>query len=165
MRRPRHAALVDKAIDACIAAIEIYNKPDFRDREEAFSILMFNAWELLLKARVLRENKGDQRSIELWEPVKRQATAMSDCSIRATLAAEESGSTTRTSFPSLISTTCSSRELPIFSPRSKARELLESPWIVGFGLSNILARFDRLTRLITEKPRDNIGRANLPHHA
>jgi len=37
MRRPRHAALVEKAIDACIAAIEIYNKPDFRYREDAIS--------------------------------------------------------------------------------------------------------------------------------
>jgi uncharacterized protein DUF3644 len=64
--------LVDKAVDGCIAAIEIYNKPDFRYREEAFSILMFNAWELLLKARVLKENKGDPRSIEIWEPVRKK---------------------------------------------------------------------------------------------
>jgi len=65
-------ALVDKAIDACIAAIEIYNKPDFRYREEAFSILMYNAWELLLKARVIKENKNSARSIEIWEPVKKK---------------------------------------------------------------------------------------------
>ena len=64
--------LVDKAIDACVAAIEIYNKPDFRYREEAFSILMFNAWELLLKARVLKENRGEPRSIEIWEPVRKK---------------------------------------------------------------------------------------------
>jgi Protein of unknown function (DUF3644) len=61
-------ALVDKSIEACIAAIEIYNKPDFRYREEAFSILMLNAWELLLKARILKENKNKPRAIELWEP-------------------------------------------------------------------------------------------------
>ena len=65
-------ALVDKAIDACIAAIEVYNKPDFRYREEAFSILMFNAWELLLKARVMKENNGLTRSIEIWEPVRKK---------------------------------------------------------------------------------------------
>jgi hypothetical protein len=65
-------ALVDKAIDACIAAIEVYNKPDFRYREEAFSILMFNAWELLLKARVMKESKNNTRSIEIWEPVKKK---------------------------------------------------------------------------------------------
>src|SRR5689334_10407400 len=68
MPQPRHVALVDKAVDACLAAMEIYNKPDFRYREEAFSILMLNAWELLLKARVIQENKGDHKAIEVWEP-------------------------------------------------------------------------------------------------
>lgn len=67
MPAPRHAGLVDKSIDACVAAIEIYNKPVFQYREEAFAILMLNAWELLLKARVLQENKGSLRSIQVWE--------------------------------------------------------------------------------------------------
>lgn len=65
-------ALVAKAIDACVAAIEVYNKPDFRYREEAFSILMFNAWELLLKARILKENKNRSRSIEVWASTVRK---------------------------------------------------------------------------------------------
>ena len=34
-----------------MAAIEVYNKPNFSYREEAFSLLMVNAWELLLKAK------------------------------------------------------------------------------------------------------------------
>ncbi len=67
MRRARHSHLVDKAIDAAISAIEIYNKPSFRYREETFAILMLNAWELLLKARILKENKNRIRSIEVWE--------------------------------------------------------------------------------------------------
>src|SRR6266536_3764567 len=67
MRRARHSHLVDKAIDAAISAIEIYNKPIFRNREETFAILMLNAWELLLKARILKENKNRIRSIEVWE--------------------------------------------------------------------------------------------------
>ena len=67
MRPPRHMALVNKSVDACLAAIEIYNKPDFRYREEAFSILMLNAWELLLKARVMKESGGKLRGIEVWE--------------------------------------------------------------------------------------------------
>jgi hypothetical protein len=67
MRRPRHAYLVDKAIEAVISAIEVYNKPGFRYREETFAILMLNAWELLLKARILKENKNRLRSIEVWE--------------------------------------------------------------------------------------------------
>ena len=59
--------LVEKSVDACLAALEIYNKPNFQYREEAFSILMLNAWELLLKARVIQQNGGKFRAIEVWE--------------------------------------------------------------------------------------------------
>ncbi len=45
------ADLSQKSIHAAIAAIEIYNKPNFLYREEAFALLMTNAWELLLKAK------------------------------------------------------------------------------------------------------------------
>jgi hypothetical protein len=61
---------LDKSIDAAISAIEIYNKPVFRYREEAFAILMLNAWELLLKARILKENQNRLASIEVWERVR-----------------------------------------------------------------------------------------------
>lgn len=72
MRPPRYVYLVDKAMSACLAAIEIYNKPNFEYREEAFSILMLNAWELLLKARILQENENKIRSIEIWERRRRK---------------------------------------------------------------------------------------------
>jgi hypothetical protein len=48
---PFSADLAAKSIQAAIAAIEVYNKPSFSYREEAFSLLMTNAWELLLKAK------------------------------------------------------------------------------------------------------------------
>jgi hypothetical protein len=67
MRRPRHSYMVEKATQAAVAAIEVYNKPGFKYREETFAILMLNAWELLLKARVLKENKNKLRAIEVWE--------------------------------------------------------------------------------------------------
>jgi hypothetical protein len=67
MRKPRYTQLVDKAIEAAISAIEIYNKPSFQYREETFAILMLNAWELLLKARILKENKNRMRSIQVFE--------------------------------------------------------------------------------------------------
>jgi len=38
---------------ALMSAIEIYNKPTFAYREETFAILALNAWELLLKAKLL----------------------------------------------------------------------------------------------------------------
>src|ERR1700685_4274326 len=50
--------LVDKSGAAALAAIEIYNKPDFRYRDESFVILLVNAWELLLKAKILKDAKN-----------------------------------------------------------------------------------------------------------
>src|SRR5258705_3758291 len=66
MRPARHTYLVEKATQAAVASIEVYNKPGFKYREETFAILMLNAWELLLKARVLKENRNKLRSIEVW---------------------------------------------------------------------------------------------------
>lgn len=62
--RPRgYMRLVEKAEAALVAAIEIYNKPSFPYREESFSILAINAWELLLKAKVMAESGGDKSTI------------------------------------------------------------------------------------------------------
>ncbi len=55
--------VLDKSVAACISAIEIYNKPDFKYREETFSILMVNSWELLLKAKILLKNNNKLSSI------------------------------------------------------------------------------------------------------
>lgn len=56
-------AIADKSVHAAVAAIEIYNKPDFHFREEAFSLLMTSAWELLLKAKWLADHKEDETSL------------------------------------------------------------------------------------------------------
>ncbi|ASZ13709.1 DUF3644 domain-containing protein [Chitinophaga pendula] len=66
MSRPN--ILLEKSIASCISAIEIYNKPDFRYREETFSILIINAWELLLKAKIIKDNKNDVKSIYVKLP-------------------------------------------------------------------------------------------------
>ena len=63
----RHKVILNKSVQAAIAAIEIYNKPDFKYREETFAILMINAWELLLKAKILKDNKGNYNSIYVPE--------------------------------------------------------------------------------------------------
>ena len=63
MKHPRQKPFVDKSIGAALSAIEVYNKPDFKYREETFSILMINSWELLLKAKIIKESKGDLKSI------------------------------------------------------------------------------------------------------
>ncbi len=67
MPKKRFQYLLDKSIAAAISAIEIYNKPDFKYREETFSILMINAWELVLKAKILKDNSNDLKSIQIPE--------------------------------------------------------------------------------------------------
>jgi len=72
MRPPRWKVLVDKSIAACCAAIEIYNKPVVPHREETFAILVIAAWELLLKARLIKENGNQLRAIYETEAAKRR---------------------------------------------------------------------------------------------
>jgi hypothetical protein len=57
--------LAQKSVLAAISAIEIYNKPHFLYREEAFALLMANAWELLLKARWIANNDDDAASLHV----------------------------------------------------------------------------------------------------
>lgn len=67
MKRSRTSQLVEKSVAAMVSAIEIYNKPDHKYREETFAILALNAWELLFKAKVLHENRNDLRSLYVYE--------------------------------------------------------------------------------------------------
>lgn len=69
MREARHKALVRKAISACVAAIEVYNKPIMPHRDETFAMLAVSAWELLLKARLLKEAGNKLKAIQVLEPV------------------------------------------------------------------------------------------------
>jgi hypothetical protein len=55
--------LLDNSIAAALSAIEIYNKPDFKYREQVFSILIINAWELLLKAKLVKDSGGRLESL------------------------------------------------------------------------------------------------------
>jgi hypothetical protein len=65
--KSRARAMLDKSIAAILSAIEIYNKPDFNYREETFSVLCINAWELLLKAKVLQLARNQVNSLYVWE--------------------------------------------------------------------------------------------------
>lgn len=47
--------LVDKAKEAFVMAIEIYNKPSINYRLEGFSFFICNAWELMLKAHMINK--------------------------------------------------------------------------------------------------------------
>jgi hypothetical protein len=54
--KARYKHLLENSISAILSAIEIYNKPDFKYRNEIFVILTVNAWELLLKSKILKDN-------------------------------------------------------------------------------------------------------------
>lgn len=45
--------LLEKSRESFLMAIEIYNKPTIRYRIEGFAMFVCNAWELLLKARII----------------------------------------------------------------------------------------------------------------
>ena len=65
--KSRSKELLDRALAATVAAIEIYNKPDFPYRSETFCILAINGWELLLKAKWLKENSNRIQSLYVKE--------------------------------------------------------------------------------------------------
>lgn len=48
--------LVQKSIEAFLLAIELYNKPTIKYRVEGFSLFIVNAWELMLKAYLIRRD-------------------------------------------------------------------------------------------------------------
>ena len=48
--------LLDKSIEAFILGLEIYNKPTIKYRIEGFSFFICNAWELMLKAELMKRS-------------------------------------------------------------------------------------------------------------
>lgn len=50
--------LIEKSIEAFIMGLEIYNKPTIRYRIEGFSFFICNAWELMLKAELLKRGES-----------------------------------------------------------------------------------------------------------
>jgi hypothetical protein len=65
--------LIDKSIEAYTLALETINRLTIRYRLEAFCYLYCNAWELLLKARIIASHHGDYATIYYTqsEPSKR----------------------------------------------------------------------------------------------
>jgi len=69
--KSRARIMTGKSLEAMLAAMEVYNKPDFSYREENFAILAINAWELLLKARVLQLSGNKVSAILKYERRRR----------------------------------------------------------------------------------------------
>ena len=64
--KSRSKELLDRSILAMAAAIELYNKPGFRYRNELFSILAINAWELVIKSKWLLMHDNNMRSLYVY---------------------------------------------------------------------------------------------------
>lgn len=62
--------MLDKSIAAMLSAIEVYNKPDFKYREEAFIVLAVNSWELLFKAKILKDSRNKLRTLYIYDGKK-----------------------------------------------------------------------------------------------
>ena len=65
--KSRSNEMLERAKSAMVAAVEIYNKPDFPYRAESFAILATNSWELLLKARWLSLHHNKVNSLYIYE--------------------------------------------------------------------------------------------------
>jgi hypothetical protein len=100
MRPKFHLRFVDKAAAAITSAVEVYNKPSFAYREETFAILALNAWELLLKAKVLKEADDAIKSLRVYEfkPLKSGAQSK-----KATLRLNRAGNALSISLGTCIS--------------------------------------------------------------
>jgi len=72
-RLSRSTRLLQNSEAALISAIEVYNKPSFAYREETFTILALNAWELLVKAKLLSVNTNDPRCLYVYFSPKTKA--------------------------------------------------------------------------------------------
>lgn len=74
MARPKKSdRIFSKSESALVAAIEAYNRPTSHYREENFCILALNAWELLIKAKLLAQHSEDLRCLYLRERVKKKS--------------------------------------------------------------------------------------------
>lgn len=68
--------MLEKSQEAFLLAIEVYNKPTIKYRLEGFAFFVCNAWELLLKAHIIK-NSGMQSIYYKDKPER--TIALTDC--------------------------------------------------------------------------------------
>lgn len=68
--------LLDKSKEAFVLGIEIYNRPTIRYRVEGFSFFICNAWELMLKAYMI---KRDGESSIYYSDNRDRTLSLTDC--------------------------------------------------------------------------------------
>jgi hypothetical protein len=57
-----YSRLFERSFDSFTIALEAYNRPTLKNKVEVFCILMINAWELFLKAKIIKDT-NDIRAI------------------------------------------------------------------------------------------------------
>lgn len=67
--------LLDKSQEAFLLAIELYNRPTIRYHAEGCCFFLCNAWELMLKAHIIKRD-GDQA---IYYPGSDRTLSLSDC--------------------------------------------------------------------------------------
>lgn len=67
--------LLDKSQEAFILAIELYNRPSIRYHAEGCSFFLCNAWELMLKAKIINDEGEDA----IYYADKNRTLSLSDC--------------------------------------------------------------------------------------
>lgn len=73
--------LLDKSQEAFILSLEIYNKPTIKYRVEGFCFFFCNAWELLLKSKILKDDKkASAIYYKKQRNQKRRSLSLRDCS-------------------------------------------------------------------------------------
>ena len=76
----KYKKLKERSYQQFLLALEIYNKPELKNKIESFSILIANAWELLLKSKYIKnnqniffkENNGELKTYSLINMVKEE---------------------------------------------------------------------------------------------
>jgi len=90
-RRGLKGKLLDKSVEAYILSLEIINQLSVKYRVETFAHLICNAWELLLKAKII-EDAGSRRAIyykkKRGQP--RRSLSLRDCLKRVFLSEKDS---------------------------------------------------------------------------
>ena len=72
--------LVDKSVDAYVLALETINRLSIRYRVETFCYLICNAWELLLKAKILEDSgKKDAIFYKSQKGKPKRSLSLRDC--------------------------------------------------------------------------------------
>nr|DAK84176.1 MAG TPA: Protein of unknown function (DUF3644) [Bacteriophage sp.] len=72
--------MIEKSIEAFIMGLEVYNKPTIKYRIEGFAFFICNAWELMLKAHLLKRGESiyykdnPERTISISDAINRVYT-------------------------------------------------------------------------------------------